>query len=611
MRRGEFRAFAVDPCGDSGIMVERVQTSVLAALDLWRQWIYRTTERLRIGDQTYLILLATVIGALTGLGAVAFLLCIRLFTYFFFGVLYSALAPAPWLIFLIPALGGLAIGPLIHHFPEEAKGDGVPSAMEAVALHGGIIRPRTVALRTIAAAVTIGSGGSVGREAPIAQIGAAAGSAVGQFLRVSGARMRSLVGCGAAGGIAAVFNAPMGGVFFALEVLLGDFSAQIFAPIVISSVVATAVSRAVLGNVLIFRVPAFILQSLPQILWCAVLGAVCGLCAFLFIRMLHLAESKFSASRIPVWLRAAAGGCATGLIAVRFPQVLGTDTLALDQALQGSLPWLLLLAIAVLKIVATSSSLGSGGSGGVLGPAIFIGGMIGALGGTVAVSLFPRIAGTVGGYTLVGMAAFLAPVVGAPITSILILFEITGDYAIILPLLVAVISAMLVFGRFSRFSLYTLSLHNKGIDLITGREEGVLKNLHVRDVMQRELHTISPSATFSELSARFLFGSVDYLYLTDAEGALTSVISFTDMRPYIKEEALSHLVRAEDIATRNPISVTPEETLLDVLVKFGIKNVAMLPVVSDPHTRKLVGGVRRKEVLEAYQRRIIYSMRNR
>lgn len=592
-------------------MVERVSSSVLAAVDLWRQWIYRTAERLRIGDQTFLILLATVIGALTGLGAVAFLLLTRFFTSLFFGVLYSAMAPAPYLIFLIPALGGLVIGPLIHYFPQEAKGDGVPSAMEAVALHGGVIRPRTVALRTIAAAVTLGSGGSVGREAPIAQIGAAVGSAVGQFLRVSGERMRSLVGCGAAGGIAAVFNAPMGGVFFALEVLLGDFSAQIFAPIVISSVVATAVSRAFLGNVLIFRVPAFSLQSFPQILACAVLGAACGLTAFLFIRMLVSMETKFSASRIPVWLRAAAGGCATGLIAVKFPQVLGTDTRALDEALHGAFPWILLLGIALLKIVATSFSLGSGGSGGVLGPSIFMGGMIGALGGTFAVSLFPRIAGTVGGYTLVGMAAFLAPVVGAPITAILILFEMTGDYAIILPLLVAVICAMLVFGRFSRFSLYAHSLHRKGIDLITGREEGVLKNLNVRDVMRRELHTVSPSATFSELSARFMFGSDDYLYLTDSEGALTSVISFTDMRPYLKEEALSHLVRAEDIATRNPISVTPEETLLDVLVKFGIKNVAMLPVISDPHTRKLIGGVRRKEVLEAYQKRIIHSARKR
>ncbi len=566
-------------------------------------------QRLRIGPQLFLVLLATVIGILTGLGAVCFLLLIRIVESFFFGTLFPAIGSVPYLIFLLPALGGLAIGPLIHFFPREAKGDGVPSAMESVALRAGIIEPRTVALRTLASAVTIGSGGSVGREAPIAQIGAAVGSAVGQFLRVSGERMRSLVGCGAAGGIAAVFNAPMGGVFFALEVLLGDFSAQTFPPIVIASVAAVAVSRAFLGNVLIFRVPHFVLESLPQILFCVLLGAACGAIAHLFIRSLDSSEQRFSLSGIPVWLRAAVGGGMTGIIAIRFPAVLGTDEIALDQALHGSLPWFLLLAIGFLKIVATSLSLGSGGSGGVLGPSLFIGGMIGALAGTAANALFPTVSGTVGGYTLVGMAAFLAPVVGAPLTAILILFEMTGDYAIILPLLVAVISAMFVAGRFSRFSLYTHSLHKKGVDLVRGREEGVLKTLLVRDVMRMEAVTIPPSATFRELTSRFLETPVDYFYLNDEHGSLSGVVSFMDIRPYLMEEGLSDLVRVEDIATPDPISVTPGENLFDVLIKFGYKNVPFLPVVSDPHARRLIGIIHRKDVLEAYQRRIISSIR--
>jgi chloride channel protein, CIC family len=592
-------------------MAQSAASAILAAMEMSRRWIYRAVDRLRIGEQTFLILLSAVVGTLVGLAAVAFLFLIHLAEGLFFGVLYSAMAPAPYLIFLIPTLGGLAIGPLIHFFPRETKGEGIPEAMEAVAIQGGIIRIRKVALRTAAAAVTIGSGGSVGRMAPTAQLGAAVGSAVGQFLRVSGERMRSLVGCGAAGGIAAVFNAPMGGVFFALEVLLGDFSAQTFAPIVISSVVATAVSRAVLGDVLIFQVPPLSLETVPQMFLCGVLGAVCGVAAYLFIRALDAAETRFSASRIPLWLRAAAGGAATGLIAVKFPQVLGTDTMSLNAAIHGALPWTLLVSLAFLKIVATSFSLGSGGSGGVLGPSIFIGGMIGALAGAAAGSLFPLHPASPGGYALVGMAAFLAPVVGAPLTAILILFEITGEYAMILPLLVAVIAAMLVFGRFSRHSLYTSSLHKRGIDLVTGREESVLKTLHVRDVMREEMPTISPSATFGELSSHFLHGSEDYLYLSDDRGALAGVVSFTDMRPYLMEEALSHLVRARDVATPDPVWVTPEETLRDVLVKFGIKNVGALPVVSDPHSRRLIGLIRRKEVLEAYQKRILYSFRGR
>jgi CIC family chloride channel protein len=590
-------------------MVKRFQAAVLAAMDVPRQWIFRMVERLRIGPQLFLVLLATVIGAFTGLGAVFFLLLIRLVKSFFFGVLFPAMAPAPFLIFLLPALGGLAIGPLIHYFPREAKGDGVPSAMETIALGGGIIRPMTVALRTVTAAVTIGSGGSVGREAPIAQIGAAVGSAVGQFLRVSGERMRNLVGCGAAGGIAAVFNAPMGGVFFALEVLLGDISMQTFPPIVIASVAAVSVSRAFLGNVLIFRVPRFVLASFPQILICVFLGAACGIIAQTLIRSLDLTEKKFSSSKIPVWLRAAVGGGMTGIIAIKFPQVLGTDNIALDQALHGVLPWVLLLGIGIAKIAATSFSLGSGGSGGILGPSLFIGGVIGALAGTAANGLFPATAGTVGGYTLIGMAAFLAPMVGAPLTAILILFEMTGDYAIILPLLVAVITAMLVSGRISRFSLYTHSLHKKGVDLVRGREEGVLKTLMVRDVMREEVTTISPSATFGELSERFLKTPDDYFYLDDENGALRGVVSFTDIRPYLREEGLRDLVRVEDIATSDPVSVTPGETLFDVLTKFGYKNVAVLPVISDPHSRTLIGIIHRKDVLEAYQRRIISSRR--
>ena len=589
-------------------MVKQIHTAIHEAMDVLRQGIFRTMERFRIGPQLFLVLLATIVGALTGLGAVSFLLLIRLFKSFFFGILYSAMAPAPFLIFLLPALGGLVIGPLIHYFPKEAKGDGVPYAMETVALRGGIIKPRTVALRTITAAITIGSGGSVGREAPIAQIGAAVGSMVGQFLRVSGERMRNLVGCGAAGGIAAVFNAPMGGVFFALEVLLGDFSAQTFPPIVIASVVAVAVSRAFLGNVLIFNVPPFVLASLPQILFCAFLGAACGAIAQGFIRSLDATEKTFSSSRIPVWARAAVGGGLTGIIAIQFPQVLGTDHTALDQALHGALPWVLLMAIGFLKIAATSFSLGSGGSGGVLGPSLFIGGMIGGLVGTGANFLFPGTAGSVGGYTLIGMAAFLAPMVGAPLTAILILFEMTGNYEIILPLLIAVISAMLVSGQISRFSLYTYHLHKKGVDLVRGREEGVLKTLKVEEVMRREVLTIPSSASFRQLSARFLAEHVDYFYIVDSDGALNGVVSFKDIRPFLMEEGLWDLVRVKDIASSNVISLTPQESLFDVLIKFGYKNVAVLPVISDLQSRKLIGIIHRKEVLEAYQRRIVSSI---
>lgn len=575
--------------------------------DLARRWLFGGLERFRIGDQAFHLALACAIGAISGLAVSLFMVLIRGIQGIFFGNLLPAL-PSPFLLSLLPALGGLLIAPLILRLSRDAGGEGIPHVMEAVALGGSIIRLRRVAVRTICVAVTIGSGGSVGRAAPSAELGASVGSAAGRYLRVSGDLQRSLVGCGAAGGIAAVFNAPIGGVFFALEVLLGDFSAQTFAPIVISSVVATAVSRGLLGNGLVYRLTGFDMASVPQALLCAPLGALCGAAAVLFIRGLGSAERSFSASRLPDWSRAAVGGMLTGLIAVRFPQVLGTletDAAALADVLRDPAAWAIPLWIAFLKITSTSLSLGSGGSGGVIGPSMMIGGMVGAAAGHAAHAAFPELAGPTAGFAVVGMAAFLAPVIGGPLTAILLLFEMTGSYASILPLLVAVIFSMLVAGRFSRFSLYTGKLHERGIDLVRGKEERVLTALRVRDAMAPRPQTIAAGATFAEVCDRFLDTPADYLYLTDDSGTLTGVISFADVRPHIRDERVARLVVARDLATRDPVAVTPEESLLEALERFGYKNVSQLPVISDPHTRRLIGTLHRKEILEAYHGRVL------
>jgi CIC family chloride channel protein len=362
-----------------------------------------------------------------------------------------------------------------------------------------------------------------------------------------------------------------------------------------------------LGNVLIFQVPPYILAGFQDLVLSAVLGAFCGLAATFFMRGLESAEKYFSSSRIPLWARAAVGGGMAGLIAVFFPQVLGTDATTLDAAFEGVFPWFLLLLIGYLKIVATTFSLGSGGSGGVLGPSIFIGGILGALVGTVANAWFPGQVGFIGGYALIGMAAFLAPVIGGPITSILILFEMAGNYAIILPLLVAVVNAMLVAHQFSRFSLYTHKLHEKGIDLVAGREEGILKQVRVRDVMRENFETVSPSESLGSLATYFFSSKIDYLYLTGKSGDLTGVVSLTDLRPHLKDESLWPLVCAQDVATLDPVAVMPSESLLDALNKFAYRNVVQLPVVSDPHTRKLIGVVRRSDLLEGYQKVVLHK----
>ena len=580
----------------------RMKERLGAASDAARNSIYRALERFRIGDQVFHLLMATVIGALSGIGGVVFIKAIHFFEGIFFGQVFQAMGRRGELVFLIPMLGGLAIGPLIRRFPKEAKGDGVPYAMESIALHGGIISPRTVGIRTVTAAVTQGSGGSVGREAPIAQIGAAIGSAVGQFMKVSAGRMRSFVACGAAGGIAAVFNAPIGGVFFSMEVLLGDFSAATFAPVVVSSVVSTIVMRELLGNVLVFEVPRYMLTSGRAVLLSVPLGVICGLAAVLFIRTLESSEKAFTALRLPSWVKPALGGALTGFIAVFFPQVLGTDVTTVDEAVWGYLPWFLLLLISFLKILATTLSLGSGGSGGVLGPCVFIGAVTGAFVGSVASPLFPDPFALPGGCALIGMAAFTGPVIGGPMTAILIVFEMAGDYRIILPLLTAVVISMGVAHQFSRHSLYTHKLHQMGVDLVAGREESVLRRLHVHDVMRREFDSIDPEAPFCKVIGDFFGGKADHLYLVGEEGALQGVIALTDLRPYLKDQGAWPGLRARDVATPDPVAVMPSETLLDALNKFAYRNAAQLPVVSDPHARRLIGLIRRGDVLNAYQK---------
>ena len=590
--------------GHSGSTKEiSFQERLEAASNASRRAIYSALERFHIGGQVFHIIMAVVIGALSGLGGVMFLKAIKFFEWVFFDQLFrEVLGRRQEIIFLLPLLGGLLIGPLIQRFPKEAKGDGVPSAMEAIALHGGILSPRTVGIRTMTAAITIGSGGSVGREAPIAQIGAAIGSAVGQFMKVSAGRMRSFVACGAAGGIAAVFNAPIGGVFFSLEVLLGDFSAATFAPVVVSAVVSTFVMRGLIGDVLVFDMPRYMLTSWKAVMLSVPLGILCGLMAVLFMRSLETSEKAFNSLRIPLWVKPALGGMLTGFIAIYFPHVLGTDEMTVDMAVWGYLPWFMLAAIALLKILATSISLGSGGSGGVLGPCVFIGSVLGAFTGTVASRFMPDLFGLIGGCSLIGMASFLAPVIGGPMTSILIVFEMAGNYKIILPLMVSVVISMGVVQQFSRYSLYTYKLHKLGVDLVAGREESVLRRSFVQDVMQKEFDAVNLSASFNDVAAIFFNKRIDNLYLTEDDGSLKGVISLLDLRPHLKNQDRWSRIRAVDVATPDPVAVMPNESLLDALNKFAYRNSAQLPVVSDPHERKLVGVIRRSDVLNVYQK---------
>ena len=503
-----------------------------------RPWRSRPAVQVRawlLGDRG-LIALALAVGVGAGLGAVAFRYLIVALTGVFSGHDdYSALGHVAnphvpglgiWFIVLAPAVGGLLYGPLVSRFAPEARGHGVPEVMLAVAERGGRIRPRVAIVKALASALCIGSGGSVGREGPIVQIGSALGSVVGQIARVPTAHLRLLVACGAAGGISATFNAPIAGVFFALEVILRDFETRAFGVVVLGSVTAAAIAHAFFGSEAFLHLPQFTLWSPAELLLYAALGAVAGAVGVLFIRVLYGIEDI--ADRVwhgPAWARPAAGGLLLGLLLLAVPEMYGVGYPVLTNAVTGHYAIGFVLALLSAKIVATSLTIAIGGSGGVFAPSLFIGAMLGSGFGQIAHSALPGLASHPGAYALVGMGAVFAGAARAPITAVLILFELTGEYSIILPLMIAIVVATAISERLSPDTIYTLKLRRRGIDINRPRVPSVMRTVAVGTAM-----TVPPESMRANGDAQFagelaplradetLERAVRALAITDASG---------------------------------------------------------------------------------------------
>ncbi len=571
------------------------------------QIVHLVRER-SFNEYTYTIFLAVTIGLLGGLGSVLFRYLILFFQYFFYGkgdMLSSASQLSWYYKILIPAIGGLIVGPIVYFFAREAGGHGVPEVMENVALKGGKIRPRVVIVKSLASAICLGSGGSAGREGPIVQIGSAIGSTLGQYFRVSSYTLKTMVGCGAAAGIAGTFNAPIAGVMFSLEVILGDFGASTFAPIVLSAVTATVITRAVLGDVPAFIVPEYELVSFYEIPFYTVLGIAVGLLALLFIFLLYRMEDGFEKIGIPAYLKAAIGGLLLGSIGILFPHVFGNGYEAIDMSLLGQLSWYLLLSLIFVKMLATSLTLGSGGSGGIFAPSLFMGGMAGGVMGKIAHGLFPTLTASPGAYSLVGMGAMVAAATHAPITAIIILFELTNDYKIILPIMTASVVATLTATLLQKESIYTLKLVRRGIDIKAGKETNILNSLLVKNAMNKKVEVIREDMPFKKLVQFVPNSKYTNFPIVDAKGKLTGIISLQDFREVIFEEHLEDLIVAKELATAEVITVTPDQNLNDALAKIGYRNIEQLPVVDKKDPRKIVGMLSRRDIISAYNKALL------
>ncbi|MBI3092466.1 MAG: chloride channel protein [Candidatus Tectomicrobia bacterium] len=563
-------------------------------------------------ESTYVMVAAGIIGVLAGFGTVGFIKLIELVQWLLFkhgGALLVAVAQIPWYyVVLGPALGGLVVGPLIRYGAAEAKGHGVPEVIEALVLRGGIIRRRATVVKALASSITIGSGGSTGPEGPIMQIGAGIGSAVGQLLKVSTERLRLFAACGAAGGLAAIFNAPIAGALFILETVLGDFGYETFSPIVVAAVLATAMSRFVLGDFSVITVPAYALVSHWEFIPYLILGIAAGFAAVFFIRLLYYVEDSFNGLRLPEILKPALGGLLVGLAALALPHLMGEGYFTIEQAISGTLSWQILAALVLTKMLATSVSLGSGGSGGIFAPCLFMGAVLGGALGNLFQAVAPSLVADSGAYAMVGMGAMVAGTTHAPLTAIVILFELTGDYTTILPVMITcTVSTLISSVLTNRESVYGLKLRRKGILVRRGRDHRVMERLRVADVMHPGIETLPEEMPFRQLLERLTQGVSTYYPIVDAQGRMTGILSLKDVRPILLEQSLADLVVAKDIATHKVISVRPSDSLAEAMEKFARKGIPFLPVVAADEPRRLLGRLHRRDVLAAYNQAIIRS----
>jgi CIC family chloride channel protein len=407
---------------------------------------------IRIGQSVLMLLASIVLGVAAGFSSLGFRYLIAFEHHIAFDLLEpyarTLLGDAGVIVPLV--CGGALTAFIIHRFAVETKGHGVPEVLAAIRTRGGIIRPRVILVKTVTASTCIGFGGSVGREGPIVLIGAAWGSALGQLLSFPAPMMRMLVATGAGAGIAATFNAPIGGVIFASEVILRDFAPRSFASIAVASVTATIISRTYLGNHPALNAGTFALVSPAELGFYALLGAAAGVWAGGFIRLLHWMEDRFDGLALPVIVKAMLGFGFVGVIAIKFPQVLGLGYENVQRMLDDHLEPVTAFVLALLKPIATTLTLGSGGSGGLLAPMLITGGMLGDGIGYVVHTLFPAWTGLAAAYGLVGMAAMFSAANEAPITAIAIVFELSGDYSLILPLMTGSVIAALAGRRMLR-----------------------------------------------------------------------------------------------------------------------------------------------------------------
>jgi len=580
------------------------------ARDAWLG-IVKWFNGLELSENAILIAFSLAIGVLSALGVAGFYKSIDLAFALFYRLPVE----------LVPKLAVFAYRPVItaaglatawwfmRYIGRGHDGMNVPDVQLAVVRRGGIIPPRPALARTVASAITIGAGGSAGSEGPVVVFGSAIGSLCGRTFGFSPERMRVLVGAGAGAAISAAFNAPIAGAFFALEEILGSLAVTAFPPVVVASVIAAVISRAVFGNHPAFPIPVEYSYGLARevFVFFPLLGVVTGCVAALFVRVFFGAESLVKRISLPPWSIPWIGGTLVGLLVVISNGLLvGYGHLAVHLEVFGRMSWYTLALLALGSIVATSITLNAGGSGGLFTPSLYVGAATGGAFGVALAQLLPNASIRPEAYAIVGMGALVAASTHAPITGILLVFEMTNDYALVLPLMLATVISYLVAHRLEPDSLYSGWLRRRGERIEQGRDETALGSLCVRDAFDDHARIIKEREGVGQLLDHL--GHDDQLVfpVIDAEGRLCGVIDIADLGRVAKDYGnLASVVLAIDLAHPSE-TVAPNETLLDATRRMGVRGVSALPV-QDAQSGRVLGLLSRHHVLAAYERSVAGS----
>ncbi len=570
----------------------------------------------RLEPETQFLVLAAAVGAAGALANHAFREAIGFARRIFHGRATEIFGPvvpgATWaLIVLVPILGGLMVGLLTRIARQRAGGYAMPAFLEAVNLRGGQLSIKRTLLRSVAAVVTLGSGGSAGVEGPMAALGGAIGSLAARARRIVGEKLRVLIVCGASASIAAAYGAPIAGVFFTQEiVLVGNYDLQNFVRVVVASGTATVVSRAIRGDAPLFMVEPFRLHSATEVLFYLALGLWCGILGAFFARIFYWVQARFEEAQVSDTVKPALGGAIVGLIALLSPGVLGDGYEVIKELVRtsgypGGAAMLWLVVLLLSKMAATASTIGSGGAGGVFGPSLFLGAVLGTSIGSLADHIAPELTGIPGHYAMVGMGALLAATARAPLTAIFLVFEMTGSSSTaVLPTLIAVAAALYTARRIEPFSIDEMGLSRRGIVLKGGREASTLGAITAGEAMRPGYERIPADMPAPQLVALFSRSRANAFIVVDQDERMVGLLSNEDLRVLDRRTAedLGPLTIAADMCERDVVSVLPGESLAEALARMDQHGFRQLPVVSPEDRRRVLGILERRHVIAAYQR---------